>query len=164
VLRDPAMSDDVQSPAFQAPDGVAGRGSDGAAARRFAVSAARLLQDWKAAHAPAVAYLDARPLPAHHREPLAPRAPARAAPAAGAGCRAGRPRAVRPTAPPATPPPSVDARRTPAPPAAPGARAHPHHRRQRLHGERAAQPRDDVARARHRRLLRGTLRLDLDRV
>ena len=71
------MSDDVHFPAFQAPDGTAGRGSDGAA-RRFAVSAARLLQDWKAAHARAVAYLEALGVPEDERESLAAHAVERA--------------------------------------------------------------------------------------
>src|SRR5438552_1576287 len=71
------MSDDVHFPAFRAPDGTAGRGSDGAA-RRFAVSAARLLQDWKAAHARAVAYLEALGVPEDERESLAAHAVERA--------------------------------------------------------------------------------------
>ena len=71
------MSDDVHFPAFQAPDGTAGRGSDGAA-RLFAVSAARLLQDWKAAHARAVAYLEALGVPEDERESLAAHAVERA--------------------------------------------------------------------------------------
>ena len=57
---------------------MAARGDGAAAARRFAVSAARLLQDWKAAHARAVAYLEALGMPEGEREALAARAVERA--------------------------------------------------------------------------------------
>ena len=53
---------------------MAARGDGAAAARRFAVSAARLLQDWKAAHTRAVAYLEALGMPEGEREALAARA------------------------------------------------------------------------------------------
>ena len=57
---------------------MAARGDGAAATRRFAVSAARLLQDWKAAHTRAVAYLEALGMPEGEREALAARAVERA--------------------------------------------------------------------------------------
>ena len=64
------MSDDLYSHAIGAR-GRTAAGGDGTAARRFAVSAERLLQDWKAAHSRAVAYLEALGVPEDERDALA---------------------------------------------------------------------------------------------
>ena len=71
------MSDDLYSHAIGARGRTAARG-DSTAARRFAVSAERLLQDWKAAHSRAVAYLEALGVPEGERDALAGRAVERA--------------------------------------------------------------------------------------
>src|SRR5437899_9831236 len=72
------MSDDVRSHAVDTRGATAMAGDGAGVAQRFAVSAARLLQDWKAAHARAVAYLEALGLPEDEREPLAAHAVERA--------------------------------------------------------------------------------------
>src|SRR5439155_12011071 len=80
---------------------------------------------------------------------------------AGGARRAG---ALRPAAPPAAPPPAVDAHRAPAPAGPARTRADTDHGRERVHGERASEPRQHVARGCHRRLLRRAVRLDIDRL
>jgi len=64
------VSDDLHPHAIGTRGQAAAR-TDGTAARRFAVSAERLLQDWKAAHARAVAYLEALGVAEEERDGLA---------------------------------------------------------------------------------------------